>query len=192
MPEGGAAGRRTSTCKGPEEAVLGDVKAHRGWSRGSRGWCYREQGGSRAHVVSVPTRSLALTKTGSIGGFQAKKPRNCCPVRRLTLPLLRLDLIQSAQLPCAHSAGGQVRAGCSRALACPSCLLSSRSQSRTGLRGSTCWQREGTAGLNATCSEGEMSLSSTPSNGRGGAGHTHVHRRENTAHHALCGHQRPL
>lgn len=55
MPEGGTAGRRTSMCKGPEEDVLGDVQVQRDWSRGSRGWCYREQGGSRAHVVSVTT-----------------------------------------------------------------------------------------------------------------------------------------
>lgn len=56
-------------CKGPEE---GEVKARRGWSRVSRGWCW-EHGGSH------PRRGLALSEMGAIRGFQGKQQSTAVP-----------------------------------------------------------------------------------------------------------------
>lgn len=108
-----------------------------------------------------------------------------------SLPLLILDVIQSAQRPCTHSTGGQVRAWCSWVLAGPACLLISRSQGRTGLRGSTRWQQKGKAGLKAACWEGKMSLSSTQVTGGEGPGRLTFNTKR-AADRALHGHRRPL
>lgn len=55
-------------CKGPEE---GEVKAQRGWSRVSRGWCW-EHGGSH------PRGGLALSEMGAIGAFRESSRARLC------------------------------------------------------------------------------------------------------------------
>lgn len=53
---GGSAGR-SSTCKGPEEAVLGEVEEQRGWGSVSRGWILSDRVGHG--------RALAPSKMGA-------------------------------------------------------------------------------------------------------------------------------
>lgn len=64
-------------CKGPEEAVLGEVKEQRGGGRVSRGWITSDHVGHAG--------SLALSKMGATKGFSKGATGPALPVRRLTL-----------------------------------------------------------------------------------------------------------
>lgn len=75
-PWGGTAGRKKSTCKGPEEAMLEEVKAQKGWNRVSRGQVLGNevQAGARlCQMESASAGSLALSTMEASGGFQAKE-----------------------------------------------------------------------------------------------------------------------